>query len=111
MLVCLIIVLWRIDYRHPDWLDIVYALAAVFGIVMSGSRTVLVLTAAALIWLLIIRAPGRKAVLSVIAAGAAIVIVLAIVAGSTGVLERFADISLNASTFLEGFFMHGMRFL
>ena len=100
MLVCLIIVFWRINYRHPDWLDIVYALAAVFGIVMSGSRTVLVLTAAALIWLLIIRAPGRKAVLSVIAVGAAIVIALAIVAGSTGVLERFADISLNASTFL-----------
>ena len=32
--------------------------------------------------------------------GAAVVIVLAIVAGSTGVLERFADISLSASTFL-----------
>lgn len=100
MLVCLIIALWRIDYRHPDWLDIVYALAAVFGIAMSGSRTVFILTAAALIGILIIRAPGRKVVLSVIAAGAAAVIVLAIVAGSTGVLERFADISLSASTFL-----------
>ena len=100
MLVCLIIVLWRIEYRHPDWLDIVYALAAVFGIAMSGSRTVFILTAVALIGILIIRAPGRKVVLSVIAAGAAVVIVLAIVAGSTGVLERFADISLSASTFL-----------
>lgn len=100
MLVCLIIVLWRIEYRHPDWLDIVYALAAVFGIAMSGSRTVFILTAVALIGILIIRAPGRKVVLSVIAAGAAAVIVLAIVAGSTGVLERFADISLSASTFL-----------
>ena len=100
MLVCLIIVLWRIEYRHPDWLDIVYALAAVFGIAMSGSRTVFILTAVALIGILIIRVPGRKVVLSVIAAGAAAVIVLAIVAGSTGVLERFADISLSASTFL-----------
>ena len=100
MLVCLIIVLWRLDYSHPDWLDIVHALTAVFGIAMSGSRTVFILTAAAMIGLLIIRAPGRKAVLSVIAAGAAGVIVLAIAAGSTGVLERFTDISLSASTFL-----------
>ena len=100
MLVCLIIGLWRIDYRHPDWLDIVYALAAVFGIAMSGSRTVFILTGVALIWLLIVRAPGRKVVLSVIAAGAAVIIVLAIVAGSLGVLGRFADISLSASTFL-----------
>ena len=100
MLVCLIIVLWRLDYSHPDWLDIVHALTAVFGIAISGSRTVFILTAAAMIGLLIIRAPGRKAVLSVIAAGAAGVIVLAIAAGSTGVLERFTDISLSASTFL-----------
>lgn len=100
MLVCLIVVLWRLDHRHPDWLDIVYALTAVFGIAMSGSRTVFILTAAAMIGLLIIKVQGRKAVLSVIAAGAAAVIVFAIVAGSTGVLERFADISLSASTFL-----------
>ena len=100
MLVCLIVVLWRLDHRHPDWLDIVYALTAVFGIAMSGSRTVFILTAAAMIGLLIIKVQGRKAVLSVIAVGAVAVIVFAIVAGSTGVLERFADISLSASTFL-----------
>ena len=45
---------------HPDWLDIVYALAAVFGIAMSGSRTVFILTAVALIGILIIRGAGEK---------------------------------------------------
>lgn len=100
MLICLILVIWRFDYKHPDWLDIIYALAAVFGIVMSGSRTVFVLTAVALIWILIVRAPGRKLILTVLGAGIGVAAVLAVAAGSLGVLERFTNISFSASTFL-----------
>ena len=100
MLICLILVIWRFDYKHPDWLDIIYALAAVFGIVMSGSRTVFVLTAVVLIWILIVRAPGRRIILTVLGAGIGVAAVLAVAAGSLGVLERFTNISFSASTFL-----------
>lgn len=37
MLICLILVMWRFDYKKIDWLDIVYGVAAVFGIIMSGT--------------------------------------------------------------------------
>lgn len=63
MLVCLIVVLWGMERKSLDWLDVVYALAAVFGIATSGSRTVFVLTAGALVWILIVRSRLRSAAL------------------------------------------------
>ena len=53
-----------------DWLDIVYGVAAVFGIIMSGSRTVFVLTAVAVIWVFAAKSSGKKVIISVFAAGA-----------------------------------------
>lgn len=100
MLVCLIITVWRIDYKNPDWLDVVYAAAAVFGIFMSGSRTVYVLTAAVAVWLLVIRGTARKTFLLIIAAGGAGAVIIALIAGGTNILERFTEISFGASTFL-----------
>ena len=128
MLVCLIIVLWRMERKSLDWLDVVYALAAVFGIAMSGSRTVFVLTAAALVWILIERLRRRKTssymkasetasagnveksgarkyrTILVTAAGvlAVLAATLAVLAltGNLGVLERFTQITLSSSTFL-----------
>ena len=58
MLICLILVMWRFDYKKIDWLDIVYGVAAVFGIIMSGSRTVFVLTAVAVIWVFAAKSSG-----------------------------------------------------
>ena len=75
-------------------------IVTVFGIVMSGSRTVFVLTAVVLIWILIVRAPGRRIILTVLGAGIGVAAVLAVAAGSLGVLERFTNISFSASTFL-----------
>ena len=60
MLICLILVMWRFDYKKIDWLDIVYGVAAVFGIIMSGSRTVFVLTAVAVIWVFAAKSSGKK---------------------------------------------------
>ena len=128
MLVCLIIVLWRMERKSLDWLDVVYALAGVFGIAMSGSRTVFVLTAAALVWILIDRLRRRKTsfhmkasetasagnakkigagkyrTVLVTAAGvlAVLAATLAVLAltGNLGVLERFTQITLSSSTFL-----------
>ena len=46
--------------KKIDWLDIVYGVAAVFGIIMSGSRTVFVLTAVAVIWVFAAKSSGEK---------------------------------------------------
>ena len=100
MLICLILVALRIDYKKPDWLDIVYAAAAVSGIILSGSRTVYILTAAAAVWLLAAVGPARRVMVRVLAAGAAAAVILAAVAGSTGVLGRILEITPGASTFL-----------
>lgn len=100
MLICLILVMWRFDYKKIDWLDIVYGVAAVFGIIMSGSRTVFVLTAVAVIWVFAAKSSGKKVIISVFAAGAVVAVILAVAAGSAGILERFTNISFGASTFL-----------
>ena len=100
MLICLILVMWRFDYKKIDWLDIVYGVAAVFGIIMSGSRTVFVLTAVAVIWVFAAKSSGKKVIISVLAAGAVVAVILAVAAGSAGILERFTNISFGASTFL-----------
>lgn len=100
MLVCLIVVLCRLEYGPPDWLNLVYVVAAVFGIAMSGSRTVFILTVVALIYLLIAKGPGRKVMFFLFAVAAVVAGGIAIVVGNSGVLDRFADITLGASTFM-----------
>ncbi|URW88625.1 O-antigen ligase family protein [[Ruminococcus] torques] len=77
-----------------------YGVAAVFGIIMSGSRTVFVLTAVAVIWVFAAKSSGKKVIISVFAAGAVVAVILAVAAGSAGILERFTNISFGASAFL-----------
>lgn len=43
---------------------------------------------------------GEKVIISVLAAGAVVAVILAVAAGSAGILERFTNISFGASTFL-----------
>lgn len=100
MLICLVLVVWRMDDQKPDWLEVVYAGAAVFGIIMSGSRTVYILTAVTVVWFLAVKTPVRKAILPVVVLGLICTLVIAAVAGGLGILERFTEISLGASTFL-----------
>lgn len=100
MLICLIIVIWRYRGKETDWLDYLHGLAAVFGIIMSGSRTVFVLTGAVLLWLLIMRRILSRRMLLLLAAGCALAGVLVLAVGGMEVLGRFGDISLRSSTFL-----------
>lgn len=100
MLICLLVLMWRYKGKQTDWLDYGYGLAAVFGIVMSGSRTVLILTAFAVIWSLIARQAVRKRIVIYLIIGGMIAALTAVLLGSAGVLERFGDISFGASTFL-----------
>lgn len=100
MLVCLIIVIWRYRGKETDWLDYLHGLAAVSGIIMSGSRTVFVLTGAVLLWLLIVRRILSRRMLLLLAAGCVLAGVLAVALGGMEVIGRFSDISLRSSTFL-----------
>lgn len=100
MLICLIIVIWRYRGKETDWLDYLYSLAAVTGIIMSGSRTVFILTGAVLLWLLITRRILNRRMLILLTAGCALAGILVFVAGGTEVIGRLGDISLRSSTFL-----------
>lgn len=44
MLVCLVVSIFRIDFKQVDWLQILYVVVEIFGIYMSGSRIVFALT-------------------------------------------------------------------
>lgn len=100
MLLCLILLLWRFEPKQIDWLDIFYAAVAVFGIVLSGSRTVFVLTIVAVVWIIAARGTARKMILPILAFGAVAAVALVVIGGGTEVLSRFADISFGTSTFL-----------
>lgn len=99
MLVCLIIVVYRFDRKNFDWMDAVYAVAAVFGIYMSGSRTVLILTGLAVVWMLFSRKEMRKPLLIGVVVGI-VVIGVAVLVGGSELLSRFNSMSLKSSTFL-----------
>lgn len=99
MLVCLIIVGYRFDRKKFDWLDVVYAAAALIGIYMSGSRTVFVLTVLTVLWMLFSRKEIRKVLFIVMGIGIAAVAVTVFVGGSE-LLSRFTSMSLSSSTFL-----------
>lgn len=97
MLICLIIVFYRFDAKHLEWLDMVYALAALFGIYMSGSRTVLVLTVLAVTWMVVSHKEMRKISLIVIGAGS-VVLAGVVLLGNSVLLSRLT--SMNSSTLL-----------
>lgn len=100
LLVCLILLLWRLEPKHLAWLDVIYAVVAVFGIILSGSRTVFLLTIVAVVWMVLARGTVRKIIVPIFVFGAVATIVLVFIGGSTDVLSRFTDISFGASTFL-----------
>lgn len=59
MLICLIISIWRLDFKKVDWIEIIYIILEVFGLYMSGSRIVFGLT---LFTILLIAAMKREKV-------------------------------------------------
>ena len=99
MLVCLIIVIYRIKIHSPDWLDILYGVVSLFGIYMSGSRAVLVLTAVVLCGMAFVNRNIRKVVASCLIVGAGVLLILAIAGPGKMLISRLAGTITNASTF------------
>lgn len=99
MLICFIIVVYRFDITHPDWMDLLHMGIALFGIYMSGSRTVFILTALAMFWLGVSQKKVRKPLLIITAAGAVLIGIAALIGGGDAI-ERITSISLGASTFI-----------
>lgn len=99
MLVCLIIVIYRLERKEKLWVDLVYLSSALLGIYMSGSRTVFILTGGVFIWILLSKKELRK-ILSIIAAIGSIVIVGSLLLGNSSNISRLTAISLNETTFL-----------
>lgn len=97
MLICLIIAVDKLNWDKIDWLWCAYAGIAVFGIIMSGSRTVLLLMLVLGAWYCVKRKlPGK--VLMMAAGGCAVLVVLL---WSTGVGKEvlIRVFSTNGSTF------------
>lgn len=97
MLICLVIAVDKLNWDKIDWLWCAYAGIAVFGIIMSGSRTVLLLMLVLGAWYCVKRKlPGK--VLLMAAGGCAVLVVLL---WSTGVGKEvlIRVFSTNGSTF------------
>ena len=80
MLICLVIAVDKLNWDKIDWLWCAYAGIAVFGIIMSGSRTVLLLMLVLGAWYCVKRKlPGK--VLLMAAGGCAVLVVLLWITG------------------------------
>lgn len=100
MLICLIIVVYRMQENKLDWLDIACGAASIFGIYMSGSRTTAVLLFLVFIFFFFKSRKLRKILIPM-----ALILLAAVAAlGMLGITEnlvgRLFDLSLRSSTFL-----------
>lgn len=102
LLVSLIIIATKEKYKAYDYISIP---VLVFGILYSGSRTVFVLTAIAVL-ALIIFSKNKKAKISLAVSAAVIIVgavIFAAVTDNFATIGRFLTMSLNSSTFLGRF--------
>ncbi len=93
LLVCLLIALKRIGEK--DYFEILYAVILLFGIYQTGSRTVYIITALALLATVLVSGLKRLYKLLICIGGAGAVGVAAVLLGG-----RIAEISWESSTFL-----------
>lgn len=100
MLICLIVVTKQINDDKINWLRIVYLVAALAGIVLSGSRTVFVLTVLAMPALIIMHKKPRRVLIPMVLAGVVAVVIALAAGGKDSLLLRFTNISFGSSTFL-----------
>ncbi len=101
-IVCLISLILLLCDKKPDIKAAVTSLILLFGILYSGSRTVLILTLITAV-VLFFRLPKGKfklfVPLALVVAGG-IFILLAVLSGNTDIIERLTRLSLSESTFV-----------
>lgn len=100
MLVCLITTVYRLGGEDPDWLDIVYAAIEIFGIFMSGSRTVFVLTAGTVLFLAVRKKEVRRIILPIFLTGILAAAVLFVTGIGNHSFSRFISAAAQSSTLL-----------
>lgn len=96
MLVCLLISIFRLNFKQLDWLEILYIIVEIFGIYMSGSRTVFVLTIFSLILVLAARKEKLKMLLGIF-------LVFGVIAGILFFTEDGRELVLRISGMSTGF--------
>lgn len=99
MLVCLLVSAYRVDLKKLEWPDLGNIFAALAGIYLSGSRTVMVLAVFAVFLVFISRKELRKYGIP----GLGIFVILAAILAFCGygaeIFSRFVSMAENASTF------------
>ena len=103
MLVCLVIASYQLNIKKMDWLMIVHIICGIFGIYMSGSRTVFILTALAIFGMAISKKEVRRVVVPVFVVGIVAAVIIVLLGKGVSGFARFTDISLNSSTLLGRF--------
>ena len=103
MLVCMITAFHQIDWKHLDWFLVVHVIAGIAGIYLSGSRTVFIILALYLFFLIFQKKESRKIMLIGVGAGGIGILALALLGIGAELLERFGNISFGASTLLGRF--------
>lgn len=96
MLVCLLISIFRLNFKQLDWLEILYIIVEIFGIYMSGSRTVFALTIFSLILVLAARKEKLKMLLGIF-------LVFGVIAGILFFTEDGRELVLRISGMSTGF--------
>lgn len=99
MLICMVISVYMIDVKKIDWMWVVHIFAALFGIYLSGSRTVMVLSLFTVFLVFLLRKELRKYAVLGLGFFIVLVLVLAFCGLGAGILSRLTSMAENASTF------------
>lgn len=99
LLACMVVSVYQIRLEQVDWMLVVHMLAALVGIYLSGSRTVMALAAGTFFLLFLFKKELRKYALPCVGIFLAAVVVLAFCGFGTGIVQRILAVAGNASTF------------
>lgn len=99
MLVCLIVSIYMFNSKKIDWIWVTHIFAALTGIYLSGSRTVMILSLFAILLIFVIRKELRKYGGLGFGLFLALVIILGFCGYGTELFIRFTSMLENASTF------------
>lgn len=99
LLVCLVISVYQIDLKHMDWMIVVHIFAALVGIYLSGSRTVMALAVATFFLLFLFKKELRKYAALCVGIFLIAVMILAFCGFGEGIYGRLLVLAGNASTF------------
>ena len=99
LLVCLLVSIYQIHLEHVDWMLVVHMLAALVGIYLSGSRTVMALAVATIFLLFLFKKELRKYAVLCVGIFLIMVMILAVCGFGEGIYRRLLVLAGNASTF------------